>query len=209
LGEGLLLLRGSRQESNEDRFQNAFAIFNDVAVPEAEHLIPLRLQKGGAGCVDLRVMLTAVEFDDQHGFETGEIGHIMVTNRMLLAELEAANPWNTYRIDGLPPTPIANPGEASIAAVLNPLRTEDLFFVADGSGGHAFARTYQEHLANVARWREIERRKAGLPPEAPAVAAGPTDPAQDLPPGVVVPPGAQVIRVPQQPTAQTAPQPVQ
>ena len=125
------------------------------------------------------------------------------------SELEAANPWNTYRIDGLPPTPIANPGEASIAAVLNPLRTEDLFFVADGSGGHAFARTYQEHLANVARWREIERRKAGLPPEAPAVISETTDPAQNLPPGVVVPPGAQVIRVPQQPTAQTAPQPVQ
>ncbi len=125
------------------------------------------------------------------------------------SELEAANPWNTYRIDGLPPTPIANPGEASIAAVLNPLRTEDLFFVADGSGGHAFARTYQEHLANVARWREIERRKAGLPPETVAPATAAADPARDLPPGVVVPPGAQVIRVPQQPTPQMAPQPVQ
>ena len=116
------------------------------------------------------------------------------------SELETANPWNTYRIDGLPPTPIANPGEASIAAVLNPLRTDELFFVADGSGGHAFARTYQEHLANVARWREIERRRAGLPPE-PAASVVEADPAnQGLPPGVVVPPGAQVIRVPQQPS---------
>ena len=121
------------------------------------------------------------------------------------SELQAANPWNTYRIDGLPPTPIANPGEASIAAVLNPLRTDDLFFVADGSGGHAFARTYQEHLVNVARWREIERRKAGLPPEAPAPLAPGAESDQGLPPGVVVPPGAQVIRVPQQ----ASPAPVQ
>jgi len=119
------------------------------------------------------------------------------------SELEAANPWNTYRIDGLPPTPIANPGEESIAAVLNPPHTEDLFFVADGSGGHAFARTYQEHVVNVARWREIERRKAGLPPETPAVT--PEGAAADLPPGLVVPPGAQVIRVPQQAGQQGGP----
>lgn len=119
------------------------------------------------------------------------------------SELDAANPWNTYRIDGLPPTPIANPGEASIAAVLNPPHTDDLFFVADGTGGHAFARTYQEHVVNVARWREIERRKAGLPPETPAVT--PEGAAADLPPGVVAPPGAQVIRVPQQaPVAEPA-----
>lgn len=120
------------------------------------------------------------------------------------SELEAANPWNTYRIDGLPPTPIANPGEESIAAVLNPPRTDDLFFVADGTGGHAFARTYQEHVVNVARWREIERRKAGLPSETPVVSAG-ADAAQGLPPGVVVPPGAQVIRVPQQAEPAQAP----
>jgi UPF0755 protein len=114
--------------------------------------------------------------------------------------------WNTYQIDGLPPTPIANPGRDAIAAVLNPPRTDDLFFVADGTGGHAFARTYDEHLANVARWRAIERRKAGLPPEAAPRRARKfpasrrrTPPRAPRPPGVTVPPGAQVISVPPQP----------
>lgn len=83
-----------------------------------------------------------------------------------LSELRRETPYNTYFISGLPPTPIANPGGEAIAAVLNPPRTEDLFFVADGTGGHAFARTYDEHLRNVARWRAIERARAGEPAEA-------------------------------------------
>jgi UPF0755 protein len=76
------------------------------------------------------------------------------------SELEAQTPYNTYVVTGLPPTPIANPGRASLAAALNPAPTEDLFFVADGSGGHAFAATLEEHAKNVARWREIEKTKA-------------------------------------------------
>lgn len=89
------------------------------------------------------------------------------------SELAADTGYNTYLISGLPPTPIANPGRDAIAAVLNPPRSEDLFFVADGTGGHVFARTFDEHLVNVARWREVERRKAGLPP------AGATSPTAD------------------------------
>ncbi|HEY4586167.1 MAG TPA: endolytic transglycosylase MltG, partial [Brevundimonas sp.] len=106
-------------------------------------------------------------------------------------------PWNTYLIDGLPPTPIANPGEEALKAVLNPPRSEYVFFVADGTGGHVFARTYQEHLLNVARWREIERRKAGLAPGqgAPETSPAPmTDEAAG--PAIAIPPGAKVIRVP-------------
>ncbi len=121
------------------------------------------------------------------------------------SELDRETAWNTYQIDGLPPTPIANPGREALAAVLSPPPSDELFFVADGSGGHAFARTYDEHLANVARWREIERRKAGLPPGASAPAAPGTSPlvpnaasdAASVPPGVVVPPGARVISIPQ------------
>ena len=124
------------------------------------------------------------------------------------SELDRPTAWNTYQIDGLPPTAISNPGRDAVAAVLNPPATADLFFVADGSGGHVFARTYDEHLANVARWREIERRKAGLPPGSPPPAVAGTSPgvpnaAPDAAPaGVVVPPGAQVIRVPQPAPAQ-------
>lgn len=72
------------------------------------------------------------------------------------SELRGATPWNTYVIDGLPPTPIANPGRAAIEAALNPDDTPYIFFVADGTGGHAFAVTLADHNANVARWRQIE-----------------------------------------------------
>lgn len=72
------------------------------------------------------------------------------------SELRDNNAYNTYVIDGLPPKPIANPGAASIRAALNPEETPFIFFVADGSGGHAFAETLAEHNANVAEWRAIE-----------------------------------------------------
>jgi UPF0755 protein len=75
------------------------------------------------------------------------------------SELKAATPYNTYVIDGLPPTPIANPGAAAIHATLNPDNTEYLYFVADGAGGHAFAKSYQEHQRNVTKWREVERQR--------------------------------------------------
>lgn len=76
------------------------------------------------------------------------------------SELRRKTPYNTYVIDGLPPTPIANPGLASIEAALNPENTRYVFFVADGTGGHTFAETLAEHNENVAKWRAIEAERA-------------------------------------------------
>ncbi|GAA6179042.1 MULTISPECIES: endolytic transglycosylase MltG [unclassified Shimia] len=76
------------------------------------------------------------------------------------SELRRETPWNTYVIEGLPPTPIANPGRASLEAAANPDQTPYIFFVADGTGGHAFATTLAEHNQNVARWRQIEAERA-------------------------------------------------
>ena len=75
-------------------------------------------------------------------------------------EIDQPTPYNTYVIEGLPPSAIANPGRAALEAVANPSRTKDLYFVADGSGGHAFAETYDQHVKNVTRWRQIEKTRA-------------------------------------------------
>ena len=104
---------------------------------------------------------------------------------ILRTEIEKPTPYNTYAIEGLPPGPIANPGRAALEAVANPSRTKDLYFVADGTGGHAFAETLEQHNRNVGRWRQIERGRAEeaavdrvepQAPDAPAI-AGDASPA--------------------------------
>lgn len=87
-------------------------------------------------------------------------------------DISTATAYNTYAIDGLPPGPICNPGKDAILAVANPPKTNDLFFVADGTGGHAFAETLADHNKNVARWRAIEAGRPAAPaaPRAPAAA---------------------------------------
>ena len=82
--------------------------------------------------------------------------------RIRRSELQSDNPYNTYRNAGLPPGPIANPGRDSIAAVLNPAETGAIYFVADGTGGHIFADTFEQHQANVRKWYEIRRARGEM-----------------------------------------------
>lgn len=97
------------------------------------------------------------------------------------SDIDTRTPYNTYQIDGLPPTPISNPGRAAIQATLNPAKTQDLYFVADGSGGHTFSSTLRDHNAAVQVWRQVEREMrarqaaAGNTTEAGAPSSTATD----------------------------------
>ncbi|MCJ2049954.1 endolytic transglycosylase MltG [Methylobacterium sp. J-070] len=95
---------------------------------------------------------------------------------IMRSEIDRPTPYNTYVIEGLPPGPIANPGKAALEAVANPSRTKDLYFVADGSGGHAFADSLEGHQRNVARWRAVEKGRQAPPDAVDKVEPGP-DPA--------------------------------
>jgi UPF0755 protein len=85
------------------------------------------------------------------------LGKHPLVRKLNRKDLAAPTPYNTYTIAALPPTPIANPGRATLAAVLKPKATNDLFFVADGKGGHRFAETYRQHQKNVRLWRKISK----------------------------------------------------
>jgi UPF0755 protein len=102
-------------------------------------------------------------------------------------EIEKPTPYNTYLIDGLPPGPIANPGRAALEAVASPSRTQDLYFAADGTGGHVFAETLDQHSRNVQRWRQIEKDIKDKSEQPPA-GAGETAPQEAPQPAPAVNP---------------------
>jgi UPF0755 protein len=110
-------------------------------------------------------------------------------------DLDSDTAYNTYKINGLPPGPIANPGRASLEAVLNPPDTGYLYFVADGSGGHAFAKTLEEHNANVAKWRVIENTLPTL--QTTVASTAPVDGGLPVPP--TPPPTPVVVEKPAEP----------
>jgi len=105
----------------------------------------------------------------------GTLGRLLTRD-----DVERPTPYNTYTVEGLPPGPIANPGRASLEAVANPSRTKELYFVADGTGGHVFASTYDEHLKNVSRWRQYQKEQATIPtPTSPPPTDSSADAAKD------------------------------
>jgi UPF0755 protein len=132
------------------------------------------------------------------------------------SEITQPSPYNTYVIDGLPPGPISNPGRASLEAAANPARTRDLFFVADGTGGHTFTETYDQHARNVAKLRAMEKQVQNdtvepadepPPPAGANAAAMPTDT-----PGAAPKPAAKKparAPAPRQGSVQSAPPTVQ
>jgi UPF0755 protein len=107
---------------------------------------------------------------------------------IMRSEIDQPTPYNTYQIDGLPPGPICNPGRASLEAAANPARTRELYFVADGAGGHVFAENYDQHQKNVGRLRSLETDQkdrapadAGAPAPQAAPAAAAASPAPTTP----------------------------
>lgn len=140
-------------ETKEEALIFASIVEKETGVPEEREQVASvfvnRLRKGMRLQTDPTVI---------YGVTNGQ-GHLGRGLRQ--SELRKETPYNTYVIEGLPPTPIANPGVDSLHAALHPAETDFIFFVADGTGGHAFASTLEEHNANVAAWRAIEAQQNG------------------------------------------------
>jgi UPF0755 protein len=122
---------------------------------------------------------------------------------IMKSEIEQPTPYNTYAITGLPPGPITNPGRASLEAAANPARTRELYFVADGTGGHAFAESYEQHQKNVARLRAMETDQKDRAPLDTQMTPGPGSASSSAAPAsAAVPSTAPAMRIPPKPRPQ-------
>jgi UPF0755 protein len=173
-------IRGNTRDEIITRMQRAMTDFLDNAWPlrakdlplatPREALILASIVEKETGSSDERAHVAGVyinrlrkdmplQADPTVAYGLG--GGEMLNRSLTLKDLREPTPYNTYMFKGLPPGPIANPGAKAIEAVLNPLNTKDLYFVADGTGGHSFAETLKQHNENVAKWRRIEEFKSG------------------------------------------------
>ncbi len=180
LPETFLVDRGTSRQELLDRMESAQTALLDTLWDDRAENLPFDTRE------EAIILASVVERETGIGSERGLVASVFVTRLrrgmrlqsdptiiygttggeplgrgIRRSELDNAdNPYNTYQNDGLPPTPIANPGTASIRAVLNPPQTDYLFFVTDGTGGHAFSETYAEHNVHVRALRQREREAA-------------------------------------------------
>lgn len=170
-GDARADLLGDMQERQSQRVEAAWeSRSDDVAVSSPEELLILAsIIEKETGIAEERGLVASVfsnrlrrgmrlQTDPTVIYGITE-GRGVLGRGLRQSELRRATAWNTYVILGLPPTPIANPGEASLEAAANPDSSAFIFFVADGTGGHAFAETLEAHNRNVAKWREIEAER--------------------------------------------------
>jgi len=173
--------RGDSRQAIVERMQHAMALYleqawekrspNTVAKTPREALILASIVEKETGKPEERRMVAAVYSNRlRRGMPLQADPTVIypvtqgkpLGRRILRSELEANNGYNTYAMTGLPKGPIANPGRASIDAVLNPAESQALYFVADGTGGHAFADTLEQHNANVQKWYAIRRARGEM-----------------------------------------------
>ncbi len=137
-------------------FRNIDDALKLASIVEKETAIPS--ERPHVAAVYINRLRTGMKLEADPTIIYGLTKGVALGHGITQVELQTPNPYSTYQIDGLPPTPICNPGRESIAAVLMPDDLPDLYFVADGTGGHVFARTKAEHEQNVARWRLLQQQ---------------------------------------------------